>query len=478
MSGPVATILAAVDALSTEAEPKAEAEGPRRDGPGRHVERRQVYLGEGLSVRVSAGLAKAEGEVVDITPEGIGIALTTTDGLEFELGDYVEIQHTGRNTTGLRKRAIVKHVTEGTFGGRPLVRLGLSFRVDGMEGTGTRERRKAERHPVPEIMPAIATAESPLFFREWMHFQVREMSAHGMSLTTSIRNKGLLEGMELDFALTLPIIGTAAGRGRVTTVRRVGREASFRVGVAWIAPSGDLLKAVSEYLLLGNKDLSPAALRRDGFKVGSVERAVTYDYASKPSDYREVLALRLRAHQAEGRLTGQTLEDMVSSFDAHSRHITCRFGERVVGYVRVIYVDSDPAKSQYVSYGKHEVPAWLWKEGFVEAGAGATDPDFQRAGLFLPLMQHAVRVALQSGYRYMLGACADDLLDMYKQMGFEVVESRVVSPKPGWEFNSHLFVMDMKALAERPPPGKVVEAMAQAAQFAGFDFERGDAPAL
>ena len=52
----------------------------------------------------------------------------------------------------------------------------------------------------------------------------------------------------------------------------------------------------------------------------------------------------------------------------------------------MIFVDGEPAKSQYVSWGGHEVPQWLWDAGFVEAGAGAMDPDFQRAGLFVPLM--------------------------------------------------------------------------------------------
>ena len=39
--------------------------------------------------------------------------------------------------------------------------------------------------------------------------------------------------------------------------------------------------------------------------------------------------------------------------------------------MRVIFVDGDPARSQYVSLGGHEVPQWLWDAGFVEGGAGA-----------------------------------------------------------------------------------------------------------
>ena len=48
-------------------------------------------------------------------------------------------------------------------------------------------------------------------------------------------------------------------------------------------------------------------------------------------------------------------------------------------------------------------------------------------------MQHFFRVAVQSGHRYVLGACPDELLEMYCDMGFEVLEERLVEPKPGLE---------------------------------------------
>jgi GNAT superfamily N-acetyltransferase len=113
--------------------------------------------------------------------------------------------------------------------------------------------------------------------------------------------------------------------------------------------------------------------------------------------------------------------------------------------VRVIFVDGVPARSQYVTLGGHDVPRWLWEQGFVEAGAGAMDPEFQRAGLFRPLMRRAFDVAVQSGHRWVLGACEDGLLAMYRSMGFELLEERMVEPKPGWRFRSHLMYADAAA---------------------------------
>ena len=110
----------------------------------------------------------------------------------------------------------------------------------------------------------------------------------------------------------------------------------------------------------------------------------------------------------------------------------------------MIFVDGIPSRSQFLTLGGHEVPAWLWDAGFVEAGAGAVHPEFQRAGLFVPLMAHAVRVAVQAGYGFVLGACEDGLLGMYGEMGFEVLETRLCEPKPGWRFRSHLIYLDAR----------------------------------
>ena len=70
------------------------------------------------------------------------------------------------------------------------------------------------------------------------------------------------------------------------------------IGVAWIARSVALHDALADYLLAADATLTPARLRAGGLAVGSVERVVCYDYATTASDYEEILALRLSAHQA------------------------------------------------------------------------------------------------------------------------------------------------------------------------------------
>ena len=434
----------------------------------RSLDRRRVYIGEGLSFQIESETAWLEAEAIDLTHEGLGVAvLLATDVIMPAVGEVVTVRYTGRGASGERQQAVVRHVGSLQTGRGTLPRIGLSLVADTTRVADV-DRRAGVRYPCPEALAAFAAAPCPWFFGETLHFRIVQVGAGGLTLRTTQPHPPLPPRAELDLELHLASITHHRGRARLTSVRRDGADGALEIGAAWVDPPRELLSALSRYLLAGDRQLTPAALRVGGLPVRGVEQVVTYDYATSPADFEEILALRLHAHQAEGHLDGTTTADLRSPFDAHSRHLTCRFGGRIVAYARAIFVDGDPARSQYVSLGGHEVPQWLWDAGFVEGGAGATHPDFQRAGLYVPLMQHLFRVAVQSGHRFVLGACPDELVGMYGDMGFDVLETRTVEPKPGWRFRSHLLYADAERLLRGEPTSGTVAAMASAIAFAGL----------
>ena len=434
----------------------------------RSLDRRRVYIGEGLSFQIESETALLEAEAIDLSHEGLGVAvILATDVLMPAVGEVVTVRYTGRGASGDRQQAVVRHVGSLQTGRGTLPRLGLSLMADRTRVADV-DRREGVRYPCPEALAAFAASSCPWFFGETLHFRIVQVGAGGMTLRTTQPYPPLPPRAELDFELHLACIAHQRGRARLTSVRRDEVNGGLEIGAAWVDPPRELLSALSRYLLAGDPQLTPAALRAGGLPVRGVEEAVTYDYAISDADYEQILAQRLHAHQAEGHMDGTTVADLRSPFDAHSRHLTCRFGGRIVGYLRVIFVDGDPARSQYVSLGGHEVPQWLWDAGFVEGGAGATHPDFQRAGLYVPLMQHLFRVAVQSGHRFVLGACPDELVGMYGDMGFDVLETRTVEPKPGWRFRSHLLYADAERLLRDEPTSGTLAAMASAVAFAGL----------
>jgi ribosomal protein S18 acetylase RimI-like enzyme len=382
------------------------------------------------------------------------------------------LEHTGRATTGICQNAVVRSVLQRGLGARQLPRIGLSTAVEAARPRAAVERRRSARYVCPRRFPVMASAACPIFYREWLHVGVTQIGAGGMTITTSSTHDVHLPGLELVFVVMFPVTGSHQVRGRVVSVRRT-RAGRIAAGIAWADPPDELLHALSEYLLLCHPGLTPARLRLGGLRVGSIERAVTYGYTCGPDDHAQVLGLRLRAHQAEQRLQNIQPDALSSTYDAHSRHLACRFGRRIVGYYRVNFVAGDRSRSQYVVDGGHVVPGWLWEAGFVEVGAAAVDPEFQRCGLCSALLLHTVRVGIQAGYRHIVAAVNDDLLQMYRRSGFEIIETRTVEPKPGWRFRSHLIWLAVDQLREHPAPGSAGERMAAILAFAAGAAQAG-----
>jgi GNAT superfamily N-acetyltransferase len=408
--------------------------------------RRRAHPGEGLTFEVLAGGATLVAEAIDFTPQGLGLAVSP-EGAAVSPGEPVALRYTGRGASRLPQEAIVRHVARE--------RVGLALVPD---AAGGGERRASRRYPCPDALPAFATAACPWLFREQARFRILAIGAGGMTLR--LVAAPLLPRAEADFELHLPFAGVARCRGRLTAVRR------DELGVAWIDPPRELLHAASRYLLAGDPTLTPAALRAGGLAVRDIEPLVSFECIGLDADLDEVRALRLLSNQADGQMSGQSPDDLRSPYDAHSRHLVCRFGGRIVGCARVNFVDGDPARSEYVSKGGHEVPQWLWDAGFVEGGAAAVHPDFQRAGLYLALVQHVFRVAVQSGHRYVLTAGADQMVEIFRDLGFAPLEERLVEPKPGWRFRSHLVYGDVERIRHARPTTRGVAMLASAIGFA------------
>ncbi|MGH3940140.1 MAG: GNAT family N-acetyltransferase [Pseudonocardiaceae bacterium] len=406
-------------------------------------------------MRLECSGTSVRGEIVELRRTGLDVVVFDENPV-FWSDDDVVVEHTGRALADVRHAAVVRSVSDEIFDGRRGRRIGLSLPTPAPDVAG---------YPCPAQLPATASAMSPLFFQDWMHFILRTVTAGGATLSTATEGVGLLPGLKLAFTVTVPFAGTYEVQAVVRSFHQEP-DGAVAVCVSWIDPPRTFLAAVAEYLMLAGTGLTPAQLRAGGLPLRNAERVVTFGSAAFRQDGQEILNLRFRAHQHEGRLHGMTSADLASAFDAHARHLVCRYEGRIVGYVRAIFVDGDPARSQYMRWGGHQVPPWLWEAGFVEAGAGAIDPEFQRAGLLLPLMQHVVRVAVQSGVGYVLGACSDELLDMYRAQGFEMLETRQVEPKPGWRFRSHLLQLDIEQLIRHRFQSRSLEAMASAALFA------------
>ena len=86
----------------------------------RSLDRRRVYLGEGLTLEIEARDAWLQAEAIDLTHEGLGVAVVlATDVMMPAVGEVVTVRYTGRGASDGRQQAVVRHVGSlQTAGGR------------------------------------------------------------------------------------------------------------------------------------------------------------------------------------------------------------------------------------------------------------------------------------------------------------------------------------------------------------------------
>lgn len=313
----------------------------------------------------------------------------------------------------------------------------------------------------PPLQPTAWTAR-PVLVGNRAQATVVEVSAEGLVLAP--RDGGWVRAAASEPA---PIVVTVPFGGVHELPGGAVPGPDGTVVVKWAEPPAELLTDLARYLLLTRDDVTPGGLKAAGLPARSAVPAVAFSEQWGEDGVEDALALRLAAHQHDGHMLGLTIDDLRSPFDAYSWHVLARHHGRLVLCSRLIMIDGDPARSQYVSWSGHEVPDHLWTDGFVEIGAGAIDPAYQAAGLYVPMMQELTRIAARVGTTHLLGGVPVDHLPRYEAMGYDLLETREVEPRPGWRFPAVLVSLDLRALVAGHREGRLVPAMRDAA-LVGF----------
>ncbi len=306
------------------------------------------------------------------------------------------------------------------------------------------QRRAGDRWNVAEDYVPTATAVNPLRFNDLMLLRVNNISGHGLGLLTSLRNKHIVPGMHLDTTLTFPAVGHARVRVRTVHTRVVREEGKqqLALGVELENPDSYTKRMMGQYLLEVGPKLSLTHLRSSGLLVESAMRAVTYDYASTPEEYRQVLELRKLAYSQAGKLaTDLAIEDAGDEFDRRARIIVGRYGGEVVASMRLMFHEAGDLMEheQYIQLPDDLPP----RDQIVEITRVCTHPDFRGSDLLLGLFKQCVIAILQSGRQYLLGSSTAKLLPIYTRIGCRVLPVSYRHQGLGGD-EHHLFVGDVR----------------------------------
>ena len=310
-----------------------------------------------------------------------------------------------------------------------------------VERTTTEERRTSPRWMCSDYYFPTCVATSPFVLHEITHFQVRDLSAEGMLLICSLRNKYLLPEMKIRLTVNFPMIGDFVCMAKVVRVSFTTRSGKdmLAVGVEFVSPTEQMKRVIAQYLIQFSNVSSLGELRQFGLVPPSVLRAVNFYFIKTEADYKEVLKLRRLAHLADDNfaVTEVSDEDMGDIYDAQSRILVGSYNGEIITTARIRFNSlEEPLEHEAYVTWPSSLPR---RDQIIEVSRAANHPDFRHSDLLMGLFQFIAATCRQEKPYFVIGSWPS-MIDFYKRLGFK--ETGLHHGEALWKEEQHILMVD------------------------------------
>ena len=321
--------------------------------------------------------------------------------------------------------------------------VGLRWHRAPKSGPAWDERRDTERWTCsPEFYPT-GVAANPARFNDFIHFRVRDISATGMRIVTSLRNKYLVPGMVLDTLISCPTIGQVTAQLEVVHMQVLEEEGRsyLALGTKFHGLTRYSAEIFGQYILQFGPPISLRTLQEAGLVGRSLSRAVDFGYVRTDQEYRKVLELRRMAYSRVGKMPEDIpLTDVGDINDTRARILIGQYRGDCVATMRLMFHNpGDPFEHEKHVVFPTDFPR---RDLIIECTRACTHPDYRNGDLLFGLFRHGVVTALQSKRRWILSSATKSLLGLYKKGGAEVTSICYNPPELGGE-DHFLFLIDV-----------------------------------
>lgn len=306
------------------------------------------------------------------------------------------------------------------------------------------ERRQSNRWLCSDQFLPVAVAPAPGRFDDFMHFKIRDISGEGFQLTTSLRNKFLVPGMNLKMTVGFPMGSVVPIDATIvrTSIESFGSSDQLVVGVTADNPSTLSRRVIGQYLIQFSNAESLDVIRQSGYPHESVSRSTTFYYLKSEEDYRAVLKLRLEANRKAGQLgNAQKPEDVGDIIDMHSRILVAKRADKVIGTARFRFAEiEEPLEVEKYARWPRNMPR---RDEILEVSRLATDPSFRQSDLLAGLFKYACSTCLTPERPWIVMSCMSKYIPFYKKIGFR--QTDIVYEDPHWSEPLNVMIADSYA---------------------------------
>ena len=400
-----------------------------------------VRTSDSIAARIRLRNSKGEFEsarVWKISP--LGIELILPEFIDAAKGDAIDLQlQVGRQRTSFD--GLVVDILDMSNNSRI---AGIRLSGKKPKSFGNSNRRKSTRWRCSSQFYPVAICANPIEFNDFIYLRIRDLSAGGIRVITSLRNKFLVPGMKLTLQISFPMVGHA----NVTTeIKRANLTAEddkdfLELGLSFLDLSDRDRETMGQYLIQFSDAHSLDSIREQGLHPKSLVAALDYCYVKTEADFHETLKLRYLANLGAGKIPDSfDPSDMSDVFDARSRIINWSYNGRHVGTARTTFSENDE-KLEIENF--IELPTdFPRRDEIAEIGRAATHPEYRKSDLFNNILQRCSIVCLQANRSFVLLSTTPELITTYEKVGLTNTGLTYVHPLYP-EQTQHLLYGDIK----------------------------------
>jgi len=390
-----------------------------------------------IAVRGSGEEAKKV-RVWRLSPLGIEVILP--DQLALNKGQKIDLQlQIARQNTAF-EGLIVDIVNTSPAGALAGIRLSGKK----PEPYGKTNRRKATRWQCSTQFYPVATCPNPVEFNDFIYLRLKNISARGFKAITSLRNKFIVPGMRLSLQVSFPMTGFCVVDGKVSRANLTAEDGKdyLELGIEFARLEQRDREIMGQYLIQFGDSTSVTKIREEGLLPKSLVAGLEYTFVKTEKEFLETLQLRHSANRVAQKIPAEfDAKEMSDIYDARSRIINWTYREQCVGTVRTTFCEQDETLEleQFLP-----LPSYFpRRDEIAEVGRAATHPDYRRGDLFYNLLQRVALLCLQANRTFILISTTEELLTLYRKIGF--TESTLTYVHPLYPSKTqHVLYADVK----------------------------------
>jgi len=378
----------------------------------RRESRHPFYQGETEPVTLKGQATQAVGHIFDLSPLGVALLVETS---EFHLHESVQIFFHPLSELPFSLSGKIVHKTPMTSQGKIYLRYGIQFSLERVH-TNEVFLSLIQENGYPchgESFRPSGEGITPFSFSERLFFSVYHIYAKGVILSISDRCKWILPHMRLALSFSLPGGRHFEVKGEVQPFFYMS-EGRHHFYFVYEHPSVSFLQAWSEYLVAFEPNMTPKMLRENGFQVGSLQQA----FHVEPVQNNTQLPSREAFYPAFSGGLAVVKENISPD---HTRYILCKLGTYTVAYVGIRFATA--GMPLYLVHS--DLKAQLFTGGsdtrYMEIVGLYMNGDAKLVDFFLPLLQHLVRIGLQSHSLMIYLECAPPFRKVLARLGFQEI---------------------------------------------------------